>query len=103
LWRNHHKARARAQISGCRSPKSIETGRLHVGASGLLHAELVDKLLANKCETIRLRMARMQVEAVVKMLQPGCNVASIAAKRCNKMFKRDTVPERGGRDATGAR
>ncbi|KRR14248.1 hypothetical protein CQ10_00570 [Bradyrhizobium valentinum] len=40
----------------------------------------MDKLLANKREAIRLRMARMQVEAVVKMLQPGCNVASIAAR-----------------------
>jgi len=47
----------------------------------------------------------MQVEAVVKMLQPGFNVASIAAKRRNKSnpwFRRgDAVPERGGRDAAG--
>jgi len=36
----------------------------------------------------------MQVEAVVKMLQPGFNVASIAAKRRNKSnpwFKRRTL------------
>lgn len=36
----------------------------------------------------------MQVEAVVKMLQPGFNVASIAAKRRNKSnpwFKRGTL------------
>jgi hypothetical protein len=36
----------------------------------------------------------MQVEAVVKMLQPGFNVASTAAKRRNKSnpwFKRGTL------------
>jgi hypothetical protein len=51
---------------------------------GLLHAELAGKLLANKREAIRLRTAMLQVEALVKMLQPGFNVASIAAKRRNK-------------------
>ena len=51
---------------------------------GLLHAELAGNILANKREAIRLRTAVMQVEAVVKMLQPGFNVASIAAKRRNK-------------------
>src|ERR1700716_2925625 len=58
---------------------------------GLLHAELAGNILANKREAIRLRAAVMQVEAVVKMLQPGFNVASIAAKRHNKSnpwFKR---------------
>jgi hypothetical protein len=50
-----------------------------------LHAELAGKLLANKREAIRLRTAMMQVEAVVKMVQPGFNIASIAAaKRRNK-------------------
>jgi hypothetical protein len=60
----------------------------------LLHAELAGKLLANKREAIRPRTAMMQVEAVVKMLQPGFNVASIAAKRRNKSnpwFKRGTL------------
>jgi hypothetical protein len=61
---------------------------------GLLHAELAGNILANKREAIRLRTAVMQVEAVVKMLQPGFNVASIAAKRRNKSnpwFKRGTL------------
>jgi hypothetical protein len=61
---------------------------------GLLYAELAGKVLANKREAIRLRTAMMQVEAVVKMLQPGFNVASIAAKRRNKSnrwFKRGTL------------
>jgi hypothetical protein len=61
---------------------------------GLLHAELAGKLLANKREAIRLRTAMLQVEAVVKMLEPGFNVASIAAKRRNKSnpwFKRGTL------------
>jgi hypothetical protein len=55
---------------------------------------LAGKLLANKREAIRLRTAMMQVEAVVKMLQPGFNVASIAAKRRNKSnpwFNRRTL------------
>ena len=45
---------------------------------------MAGNILANKREAIRLRAAVMQVEAVVKMLQPGFNVASIAAKRRNK-------------------
>ena len=52
---------------------------------------MAGKLLANKREAIRIRTAMMQVEAVVKMLQPGFNVASTAAKRRNKSnpwFKR---------------
>jgi hypothetical protein len=61
---------------------------------GLLHAELAGKILANKREAIRLRTTVMQVEAMVKMLQPGFNVASIAARRRNKSnpwFKRGTL------------
>ena len=59
-----------------------------------LHAELAGKLNANQRETKRLRLAMFQVEAVVKMLQPGFNVATIAAKRRNKSnpwFKRGTL------------
>jgi hypothetical protein len=47
---------------------------------------VIPPVLANKRE--------MHVEAVVKMLQPGFNVASNAAKRCNKSnpsFKRGTL------------
>jgi hypothetical protein len=36
---------------------------------------------SDKREAIRLRTAMMLVEAVVKMLEPGLNVTSIAAKR----------------------
>jgi hypothetical protein len=59
---------------------------------GLLHAEMAGKLLAKKREAIRLWTATMQIEAVVKMLQPG--FTSIAAKRRNKSnpwFKRGTL------------
>ena len=55
---------------------------------------MAGKLLADKREAIRLRTAMMQVEAVVKMLEPGINFASIAAKRRNKSnpwFKRGTL------------
>jgi hypothetical protein len=44
---------------------------------------VISPVLANKREAIRLRTAMMQVEGVVKMLQPGFNVANIAAKRRN--------------------
>jgi hypothetical protein len=43
---------------------------------------------------IKIRTAMMQVEAVLQMLQPGFNVAGIAAKRRNKSnpwFKRGTL------------
>ena len=61
---------------------------------GLLHAELAGKLLANKREAIRLRTAMMQVEAVMKMLNPAFNVRLIAPKRRNvgnPWFKRGTL------------
>jgi hypothetical protein len=69
------------------SRNRIETSRLHLVASAGIGGEL----LANKREAIRLRTAMMQVEAVVKMLQPDFNVRGIAAKRRNKSnpwFKR---------------
>jgi hypothetical protein len=61
---------------------------------GLLHAELAGKLLANKREAIRLRTAMMQVEAVMKMLNPAVNIRLIAPKRRNvgnPWFKRGTL------------
>src|SRR3984893_812945 len=75
-------------------PRAEIASKQAVYTLGLLHAELAGKLLANKREAIRLRTAMMQVEAVVKMLRPGFNVASIAAKRRNKSnpwFKRGTL------------
>jgi hypothetical protein len=75
-------------------PRAEIAAKQAVYTLGLLHAELAGKILANKREAIRLRTAMMQVEAVVKMLQPGFNVASIAAKRRNKSnpwFKRETL------------
>jgi hypothetical protein len=75
-------------------PRAEIASKQAVYTLGLLHAELAGKILANKREAIRLRTAMMQVEAVVKMLQPGFNVASIAAKRRNKSnpwFKRGTL------------
>lgn len=61
---------------------------------GLLHAELAGKLLANKREAIRLRTAMMQVEAVMKMLNPAVNIRLIAPRRRNvgnPWFKRGTL------------
>jgi hypothetical protein len=59
-----------------------------------LHAELAGKLLANKREAIRLRTAMLQVEAVMKMLNPAVNNRLIAPKRRvigNPWFKRGTM------------
>ena len=75
-------------------PRAEIASKQAVYTLGLLHAELAGKLLANKREAIRLRTAMMQVEAVLQMLRPGFNVASIAAKRRNKSnpwFKRGTL------------
>jgi hypothetical protein len=71
-------------------PRAEIASKLAVYTLWLLQA-LAGKLLANKREAIRLRTAMMQVEAVVKMLQPDFNVRGIAAKRRNKSnpwFKR---------------
>ncbi len=59
-----------------------------------LHAELAGKLKDNKRAAVKIRKSMMQVEAVLQMLQPGFNVAGIAAKRRNKSnpwFKRGTL------------
>ena len=75
-------------------PRAEIASKQAVYTLGLLHAELAGKLLANKREAIRLRTAMLQVEAVVKILEPGFNVARIAAKRRNKSnpwFKRGTL------------
>jgi len=75
-------------------PSTQKASKQAVYTLGLLHAELAGKLLANVREAIRLRTAMLQVEAVVKMPEPGFNVATIAAKRRNKSnpwFKRGTL------------
>src|ERR1700687_4724173 len=58
-----------------------------------LHSELAGKLLQNKAEARRLTVAMMQVEAVMKMLEPGYDVRPIAVRRRkpNPWFKRGTV------------
>ena len=58
-----------------------------------LHAELGGKLIDNKSEARRLVAAMKQVEAVMKLLQPGYDVRPIAVRRRkpNPWFKRGTV------------
>jgi hypothetical protein len=46
-----------------------------------LHAELAGKFLENRNAGVKIKMAMMQVEAVMQMLQPGLSVAAIAATR----------------------
>src|SRR3989442_14321996 len=58
-----------------------------------LHAELDGRILYNKKEAKRLAQAMLHVEAVLRMLEPGYNVRSIAVRRRkpNPWFKRGTV------------
>jgi hypothetical protein len=58
-----------------------------------LHAELGGKLIDNKSEARRIVSAMKQVEAVMKLLQPGYDVRPIAIRRRkpNPWFKRGTV------------
>jgi hypothetical protein len=59
-----------------------------------LHAELAGKLLQNKIAAVKIRTSMMQVEAVLKMLQPDFNISVIAPKRRvigNPWFKRGTL------------
>lgn len=61
---------------------------------GQLHSELAAKLLASQRETKRLRTSMLQVEAVMKMLDPAVNIRLIAPKRRNAgnpWFKRGTL------------
>jgi len=61
---------------------------------GQLHSELAGKLLANQREAKRLRTSMLQVEAVMKMLDPAVNIRLIAPKRRNTgnpWFKRGTL------------
>jgi hypothetical protein len=58
-----------------------------------LHAELGGKILDNKKEADRLRQAMVNVEAVLKLLDPDHNLRTIAVRRRkpNLWFKRGTV------------
>jgi hypothetical protein len=62
-------------------------------ALGQLHSELAGKLLDSKAVSHRLTVAMLQVEAVMKMLEPGFNLQSIAVRRRkpNPWFRRGTV------------
>jgi hypothetical protein len=58
-----------------------------------LHAELAGKLIESKREVERLTQAMQHVEAVLKLLQPGYNLARVVVRRrkSNPWFKRGTV------------
>jgi hypothetical protein len=58
-----------------------------------LHAELAGKLINAKAESKRIVRDMKQVEAVMKLLQPGYSVRSIAVRRRkpNPWFKRGTL------------
>jgi hypothetical protein len=59
-----------------------------------LHAELAGKIEGNRKQGDKLRLQMMQVEAVMKMLDPEVNLRVIAVKRRNQgnpWFKRGTL------------
>ncbi|WP_298256158.1 hypothetical protein [Bradyrhizobium sp.] len=59
-----------------------------------LHAELAGKIEGNRKQGDKLRMQMMQVEAVMKMLNPEVNLRAIAVKRRNQgnpWFKHGTL------------
>ena len=59
-----------------------------------LHGEIAGKLQANAREAKRLRTCMLQVEAVMKMLDPEVNLRAISVKRRvrgNPWFKRGTL------------
>ena len=61
-----------------------------------LHSELGGKILENKQEHANLAEQMRHVEAVIKMLDPTCNLARITVKRrkANGWFKRRTLYRR---------
>jgi hypothetical protein len=61
-----------------------------------LHAELGGQILENRQQGEQLRDQMRHVEAVLKLLDPGYNLARVAVKRRkpNKWFKRGTLYRR---------
>ena len=51
-----------------------------------LHSELGGKILENRQEAERLGEQMQHVEAVIKMLDPGYNLARIAIKRVGRLI-----------------
>ncbi len=59
-----------------------------------LHAELGGRIKQNAKEATKLRADMLHVEAVLKLLEPGFNAKSIAARRKNNpnpLFRRGTI------------
>jgi hypothetical protein len=75
-------------------PRAEISSKQAIYTLGQLHSELAGKLLSNQREAKRLRTAMLQVEAVMKMLDPAFNLRIIAPKRrntSNPWFKRGTL------------
>lgn len=74
-------------------PRAEIASKQALFALAKLHSELAGKLLDNATERKRLTVSMLQVEAVMKMLQPGFDVRPIAVRRrkLNPWFKRGTV------------
>jgi hypothetical protein len=74
-------------------PRAEIASKQALFALAKLHSELAGKLIGSKAESRRLTVAMMQVEAVMKMLEPGFNLQSIAVRRRkpNPWFRRGTV------------
>jgi hypothetical protein len=75
-------------------PRAEILSRQAVHTLTQLHAELAGKIETNRKSGDRLRAQMMQVEAVMKMLDPEVNLRLIAPKRRNTgnpWFKRGTL------------
>ena len=99
LWRKRHKkfewsSPYVSSNTETPMPKAEIASKQAIFTLKQLHAELAGKFLENRNAGVKIKMAMIQVEAVMQMLQPGLSVAAIAAKRRNKSnpwFKRGTL------------
>jgi hypothetical protein len=82
---------ALAYLSAMPRAEILTTQAMHTLSQ--LHSDLAGKIIDNKIEANRLRRSMVQIEAVMKMLDPTFDVRPIAVRRRkpNPWFKRGTV------------
>jgi hypothetical protein len=71
------------RLGDCPSFARCQEQKSHQSKPSQLHCELAGELSANLRETKRLRLAILQVEAVMRMLSPEMNLRLISSKRRN--------------------
>jgi hypothetical protein len=97
LWRKRHKKNERPGIRPHQRRRQCRAEILSKQALNTLtplHSELAGKIEGNRKTGDKLRAQMVQVEAVMKMLDPDFNARAISAKRRNTgnpWFKRGTL------------